>query len=58
MVTGHQRGEGRANQKSYLTSRSKKLEDQLPERNTNAEAKVLSGVRVYIDGYLNISTDI
>ncbi|KIP07044.1 hypothetical protein PHLGIDRAFT_71762, partial [Phlebiopsis gigantea 11061_1 CR5-6] len=58
MATGHQRSDGRGNHKPYLASRSKKLAEQLPEQDSNHEAGVLRGVRVYIDGYLANSTDI
>ena len=58
MATGHQRSDGRSNQKPYMELRGKKLREQLPDIPTKSEAKVLSGVRVYIDGYLEDTTDI
>ena len=57
MATGHQRSDGRANQTQYLKTRTKKLEDQLPERPSDP-VSVLRGVRVYIDGYIECTTDI
>lgn len=57
-ATGHQRSEGRLNQKLYLDSRGKKLRDQLPKQSSSAEAKVFIGVRIYINGYLEDTTDI
>ncbi|KAI0347192.1 hypothetical protein BDW22DRAFT_1322121 [Trametopsis cervina] len=57
-ATGHQRGEGRPNQKVYLESRTKKLQDQLPKPTSAPEKKIMSGVRIYIDGYLEDTTDI
>ena len=58
MATGHQRSDGRSNQKPYMELRGKKLREQLPDIPTKSEAKVLSGVRVYVDGYLEDTTDI
>lgn len=57
MATGHQRSDGRVNQTLYLQSRSKKLEEQLPERRIDGTG-VLRGVSVYIDGYISATTDI
>ena len=57
MATGHQRSDGRANQTQYLKSRSKKLEEQLSDRGSGS-AGILQGVRVYIDGYIDNTTDI
>ncbi len=53
-ATGHQRSEGPKPCKTRLEVRSKKLANQLPE----SEAQVLRGVRVYINGYLDNTTDI
>ncbi len=58
MATGHQRSDGRGNQKPYMELRGKKLRAQLPDTPSAREAKVLTGVRVYIDGYLEDTTDI
>lgn len=57
MATGHQRSDGRKHQTEYLESRSSKLKEQLPERHPDA-TDVLRGVRVYIDGYISVTTDI
>lgn len=57
-ATGHQRGEGRVNQQLYLESRNKKLRAQLPQASSVSGAEILAGVRVYIDGYLEDTTDI
>ena len=57
MATGHQRSDGRKHQVAYLQSRSEKLREQLPERHPDA-TDVLRGVRVYIDGYISVATDI
>lgn len=57
-ATGHQRGERRVNQKSYLESRDQKLRAQLPQAPSVSGIEVLTGVRVYIDGYLEDTTDI
>ena len=47
------------NQKLYLESRSRKLQDQLPKRDmSEPKRKILNGVRAYIDGYLEDTTDI
>ncbi|KAI0701800.1 hypothetical protein BC835DRAFT_1264612 [Cytidiella melzeri] len=57
-ATGHQRSNGRVNQKLYLEERGKKLQEQLPDSLVSREVKVLRGVRVYLDGYLEDTTDI
>ncbi|OSX60183.1 hypothetical protein POSPLADRAFT_1058358 [Postia placenta MAD-698-R-SB12] len=56
-ATGHQRSDRRVNQKSYWESRSEKLAQQLPEKPSGRDAKVLSNVLVYINGYLDGTTD-
>ncbi|KAH9853606.1 hypothetical protein C2E23DRAFT_728241 [Lenzites betulinus] len=56
-ATGHQRSEGRGPHKSYLDVRAKKLAEQLPEKPTEG-AQVLRNVRIYINGYLENTTDI
>ncbi|KAI0353537.1 hypothetical protein OH77DRAFT_1427229 [Trametes cingulata] len=56
-ATGHQRSEGRGPQKSYWQARTKKLANQLPEKPTEG-AQVLRNVRIYINGYLEDTTDI
>ncbi|KAI9001444.1 hypothetical protein BD414DRAFT_474646 [Trametes punicea] len=56
-ATGHQRGEGRGPNKSYWEARTKKLADQLPEKPTEGQ-QVLRNVKVYINGYLEDTTDI
>jgi len=58
-ATGHQRSDGgRANQKEYMESRSKKLKDQLPDKLAGPDGRILQGVCVYINGYLEDTTDI
>ncbi|OCH92880.1 hypothetical protein OBBRIDRAFT_790738 [Obba rivulosa] len=57
-ATGHQRGEGRCNQREYWDGRSKKLKEQLPEPTLGPEGNVLKNVCIYIDGYLSDTTDI
>ena len=54
MATGHQRSDGRGHQGQHMETRSKKLANQLPEKSD----KILYNVRVYIDGYLDNTTDI
>ncbi|KAI0723173.1 hypothetical protein C8Q76DRAFT_615315 [Earliella scabrosa] len=53
-ATGHQRSEGRGPAMPYIKARVRKLAAQLPETETH----VLRGVRVYINGYLDNTTDI
>ncbi|KAM5540394.1 hypothetical protein V8D89_005852 [Ganoderma adspersum] len=53
-ATGHQRGDGRGPRRSYLEVRRDKLSRQLPETST----EVLRNVRIYINGYLEDTTDI
>ncbi|CCL99427.1 uncharacterized protein FIBRA_01445 [Fibroporia radiculosa] len=55
-ATGHQRSDRRVNQKSYWEARTEKLAQQLPP--TPSDATVLCNVRVYINGYLEDTTDI
>lgn len=57
MASGHQRSDGRANQSQYLKTRAKKLEEQLPDQSSESPG-VLGGVRIYINGYLDGTTDI
>lgn len=57
-ATGHQRSERRVNQKNYWESRNEKLAQQRPEKPSGSEANVLRNVRVYINGYLDGTTDI
>ncbi|KAH9844188.1 uncharacterized protein C8Q71DRAFT_34471 [Rhodofomes roseus] len=58
-ATGHQRSDGRGQlNKDYVASRSTKLRQQLPERLQGPEGDILSGVKVYINGYLEDTTDI
>ncbi|KAH9938267.1 uncharacterized protein B0H18DRAFT_8595 [Fomitopsis serialis] len=58
-ATGHQRSDGRGQlNRSYVASRSEKLRQQLPERLEGPEGNILQGVRVYINGYLEDTTDI
>ncbi|CDO71329.1 hypothetical protein BN946_scf184908.g87 [Trametes cinnabarina] len=56
-ATGHQRGEGRGPGKAYCDARTKKLADQLPEKPAEG-VQVLRNVRIYINGYLENTTDI
>ncbi|RPD67300.1 hypothetical protein L226DRAFT_519191 [Lentinus tigrinus ALCF2SS1-7] len=53
-ATGHQRSEGRGPGQPYIKARYRKLANQLPESST----QVLQGVRIYINGYLETTTDI
>jgi hypothetical protein len=54
-ATGHQRSEERYNRSLYLHDRSRKLKEQLSATNSTA---VLGGVSIWIDGYLEDTTDI
>ncbi|KAI0775922.1 hypothetical protein BD413DRAFT_469530 [Trametes elegans] len=56
-ATGHQRSDGRGPRKSYMEVRNRKLDDQLPEKSTEG-VPVLRNVRIYINGYLEDTTDI
>ncbi|KAI0638060.1 hypothetical protein C8Q77DRAFT_1089092 [Trametes polyzona] len=56
-ATGHQRSDGRGPQQPYVKARTRKLLDQLPEKPTEG-VQVLRNVRVYINGYLENTTDI
>lgn len=56
MTTGHQVAESRGRRSDYLADRSRKLVDQAAKRSD--ESKVLSGTKVYINGYLRDTTDI
>jgi hypothetical protein len=55
-ATGHQRSEERFDRTRYLQDRKQKLEVQLPT--ISGGDGVLSGVRVWIDGFLEGTTDI
>lgn len=58
-ATGHQRSDGRGQvNKDYMASRSTKLRNQLPERREGPEGRILQGIRAYINGYLEGTTDI
>ncbi|KAI0068811.1 hypothetical protein BV25DRAFT_1874048 [Artomyces pyxidatus] len=54
LATGHQRSEMRPSRSQYFEQRNKKLQEQT----VASEMKVLSNVRVYINGYLRDTTDI
>ncbi|KAI0677124.1 hypothetical protein C8Q78DRAFT_1065749 [Trametes maxima] len=56
-ATGHQRSDGRGPRKSYIEVRDKKLAQQLPEKPADG-AQVMRNVRIYINGYLDNTTDI
>ncbi len=56
-ATGHQVSDGRGPRKSYIDVRRSKLTEQLPEKPSEG-ALVLRNVRVYINGYLDNTTDI
>ncbi|KAL1944194.1 hypothetical protein VTO73DRAFT_3379 [Trametes versicolor] len=56
-ATGHQVSDGRGPRKSYMDVRRSKLTEQLPEKPSEG-ALVLRNVRVYINGYLDNTTDI
>ena len=53
-ATGHQRSDGRGPRKTYMDVRRDKLAKQLPETSSDT----LRNVRVYINGYLEGTTDI
>lgn len=54
-ATGHQRSEGRGPSSAHMSARHRKLAKQLPE---TSDTHVLRNVRVYINGYLDNTTDI
>ena len=55
MVTGHQRSEMRIDRTAFLHHRKLKLEAQMQGQH---ESQILVNVRLYIDGFLNNTTDI
>ncbi|KAF9569342.1 hypothetical protein CPC08DRAFT_623490, partial [Agrocybe pediades] len=59
-ATGHQRSEGRADRSSYMAERTHKLRAQRDDsKGSSSNGKdVLKDVYVYIDGYLESTTDI
>jgi hypothetical protein len=57
LASGHQRSERRSGVRpGYFEDRTRKLTEQREE--STQEATVLNGIRVYINGYLNDTTDI
>jgi urease accessory protein UreH len=56
-ATGHQRAEERVNRRLYLQDRERKLEQQIIAVEDKASGGILSGCRIYIDGYLEDTTD-
>ena len=54
--TGHQVSDGRTGQRTHLRGRERKLVIQQAE--SCDEAQVLKNVRVYINGFLEDTTDI
>jgi hypothetical protein len=54
LTTGHQRSDGRAYKQGYMKIRSQKLKDQREE----VVVGVLNNTRIYINGYLQDTTDI
>ena len=53
-ATGHQRSDGHGPRTPYVKARIRKLANQLPESSSH----VLHNVRIYINGYLDNTTDI
>lgn len=56
MTGGHERSERRGRRPEYLEERKIKLDKQTSER--GQDSRVLDGTKVYINGYLNGTTDI
>ena len=54
-VTGHQRSEVHLDRSAYLKHRAIKLEEQ---KQGQQECGILADVRLYVNGYLNDTTDI
>ncbi|KAF8076539.1 hypothetical protein FPV67DRAFT_421498 [Lyophyllum atratum] len=57
-TTGHQISEARRDQRSWLQDRESKLVVQRDDKPKTNEAQVLNNVRIYINGYLENTTDI
>ncbi|KAF8806407.1 hypothetical protein BYT27DRAFT_7293386 [Phlegmacium glaucopus] len=55
-ATGHQVGEGRGKQRRYMLDRTEKLSAQ--RETTNHDAGILKDTKIYINGYLEATTDI
>ncbi|GLB33950.1 putative BRCT domain, a BRCA1 C-terminus domain contaning protein [Lyophyllum shimeji] len=58
LSTGHQVNEGVRDRRSYLEDRARKLVVQREMKASSGASQVLSNVRVWIDGYLENTTDI
>ena len=58
--TGHQVAEERTNQRSYMAIREDKLRVQHDEvsKSGNDGNKILKGTRIYVNGYLESTTDL
>lgn len=56
--TGHQVSDGQRDRRLYLQDREHKLVLQRDVNRQNGHPQVLSNVRVYIDGFLENTTDI
>ena len=58
-ATGHQVAQERINQRTYMTYRQNKLQIQQEADTSNDDkSNILRGVKVYINGYLEGTTDI
>ncbi|KAJ3517978.1 hypothetical protein NLJ89_g159 [Agrocybe chaxingu] len=57
-ASGHQVAEERVNQRLYLTARERKLSVQREAFSSRSGPSVFKDVKIYIDGYLESTTDI
>ncbi|KAF8161158.1 BRCT domain-containing protein [Crassisporium funariophilum] len=57
-ATGHQISEERKNQRLYMNERKAKLSVQRESIRSSSELEILKGCRIYINGYLESTTDI
>ncbi|KAF8974451.1 hypothetical protein BDZ97DRAFT_24667 [Flammula alnicola] len=57
-ATGHQVSDSRVNQASYMATREVKLRAQQVNAKSTSDGGILKETRIYIDGYLESTTDL
>ena len=57
-ATGHQVAQERIDQRAYMSYREEKLQSQREVNNIDESNSIMKGVKIYVNGYLEGTTDI